>query len=103
MVLFILVPSLEAHSKIVISKLQHPTKVKYICVVHGGRTTGKKQSFYTIGTTFLSSAHPTDLGDILEAQKHAILLAVNSQIQNLQTNLLTAQAQLSLSVCLYSS
>ena len=27
---------------------------------------------------------PTELGDILEAQKHAILLAVNSQIQNLQ-------------------
>ena len=38
---------------------------------------------------------PTDLGDILEAQKQVILSAVNSQIQNLQTNLLTAQAELS--------
>ena len=38
---------------------------------------------------------PTNLGDILEAQKHAILSAVNFQIQNLQTNLLTAQAELS--------
>ena len=37
---------------------------------------------------------PTGLGDILEAQKQAIL-SVNSQIQNLQTNLLTAQAELS--------
>ena len=38
---------------------------------------------------------PTDLGDILEAQKQGILSAVNSQIHNLQTNLLTAQAELS--------
>ena len=36
---------------------------------------------------------PTDLGDILEAQKQGILSAVNSQIHNLQTNLLTAQAE----------
>ena len=37
---------------------------------------------------------PTDLGVILDAQKQAILSAVNSQIQNLQSNLLTAQAEL---------
>ena len=38
---------------------------------------------------------PTDLGAILDAQKQAILSAVNSQIQTLQSNLLTAQAELS--------
>ena len=36
----------------------------------------------------------TDLGAILDAQKKAIHSTVNSQIQNLQSNLLTAQAEL---------
>ena len=36
---------------------------------------------------------PTDLGAILDAQKRAIHSAVHSQIQNLQSNLLTAQAE----------
>ena len=38
---------------------------------------------------------PTDLGAILDAQKQAILSAVDSQIRNLQSNLLSAQAELS--------
>ena len=43
-----------------------------------------------------SSAAPilTDLGVIFDAQKEAILSAVNSQTQNLQNNLLIAQAEL---------
>ena len=41
-----------------------------------------------------SSAEP-DLGVILDAQKEAILSAVNSQTRNLQNNLLIAQAELS--------
>ncbi len=42
-----------------------------------------------------TNAIPADLGAILEAQKNAILSAVNSQIHNLQSNLLSAQADLS--------
>ena len=38
---------------------------------------------------------PTDLGPILDAQKQAVLSAVDSQIRNLQSNLLSAQAELS--------
>ena len=36
-----------------------------------------------------------ELGNILEAQKNAILFAVNTQIQGLQTNLLSAHTKLS--------
>jgi hypothetical protein len=42
-----------------------------------------------------TNAISADLGAILEAQKNAILSAVNSQIHNLQSNLLSAQADLS--------
>ena len=38
---------------------------------------------------------PADLGAILEAQKNAIISAVSSQIHNLQSSLLSAQADLS--------
>ena len=55
----------------------------------------RSSHFILSGQPSSAAPTPTDLGDILEAQKQAILSAVNSQIQNLQTNLLTAQAELS--------
>ena len=55
----------------------------------------RSSHFILSGQHSSAAPTPTDLGDILEAQKQAFLSAVNSQIQNLQTNLLTAQAELS--------
>ena len=56
----------------------------------------ERSSNYIIsGQPSAAAPIPTDLSDILDAQQQAILSAVNSQIQNLQSNLLTAQAELS--------
>ena len=47
------------------------------------------------GSNATAASIPAELGAVLEAQKNAILSAVNLQISSLQTNLLSAQADLS--------
>ena len=47
------------------------------------------------GSNTIAASIPAELGAVLEAQKNAILSAVNLQISSLQTNLLSAQADLS--------
>ena len=59
-----------------------------------GESQQERSSHYILSGPSSAALTPTDLGAILDAQKQAIHSAVNSQIQNLQSNLLTAQAEL---------
>ena len=70
-------------------------KVKYIELFMAEGQQERSSNYIISGQPSATAPIPTDLGAILDAQKQAILSAVNSQIQNLQSNLLTAQVELS--------
>ena len=68
---------------------------KFILLVFSG---GDSRLFFMSSGQEAGGSLSPDLAVVLDAQKNAILAAVNSQIQGLQTNLLQAQSDLAVQI-----